>query len=485
MRLYFDAAAYVVYDVIAAVFAEVTRTWPEEAASVNGSKLVYPTINVHADGASVTIVGANAAAAAAGIVKDVANCTFCLALATVGSDGQKSATSVVCATADGSASTASCDAKSAPACANESRAACPSNSECKPQAGGSAVCACPLDSQPWCAVVATTDTADATTLASTPATSSTSSSTTSTSTPAEPLSLRLKCVAGAIEEVLFAQLVMDDSIVGTFEYELGLHLKSAYGAQIDADLAFAFERFDPRQGGSVVAHVFAHEGGGGGRQALSGFDAITPASLFRLDSFVFAGSRVCSSATRFDAELPVVSTTVSTPTDEPFERTTSVPASEAGAGILNGFELTEGVITLIGAGAGVLLVLVIIACLTCKRKSRQYAAKTKQKALRVEQEQSQLRAAHVAAKQQENSQRAQLQREHAELQKQRQWQWNSGSKQFASMQPGSVRLAGHSLSPPTTPISWLGSAHTSAARGFHGTNAWESSAFEPTEESSL
>lgn len=277
---------------------------------------------------------------------------------------------------------------------------------------------------------------------------------------------------------------MDDSIVATFEHELSLHLKSTYGTQIDADLDFDFEKFDPRQGGSVMVHIFA-EGRRGSREALSSFDVITATSLFRLDSFVFAGSLVCT-RTDAEAEAPAVSTSVSTPT-EPRKTTTETPAddtSETSASIF-GFELTEGVITLIGAGAGVLLVLIIIAVLTCKRKSKQNESQKKKKALTMEREQAQARVAHMAAKQQQQEQRLQLQQEQAELQKQRQWQWNPSANQFTSMQPGATRYAGHSLSPPTTQISWLGGAHTSAARGFHGTDAWDSAGLEPTEESYL
>ena len=276
---------------------------------------------------------------------------------------------------------------------------------------------------------------------------------------------------------------MGNPIVDTFEYDLGYHLKSTYGSQIGDDLVFEFDKFDPRQGGSVMVRIFA-EGRGGSKKELESFDAITATSLFRLDSFVFAGSRVCTKAA-FKVEELVTSTTVSAPT-EPRSTTTATPAGDtsvAGAGI-GSFELTEEVITLMVAGGGVLLVLVIIAVITCKRKSKQNDAKKKRKAIKLEREQAQARVAHMAAQQQQQEQRLQLQHEQAELQKQRQWQWNSTANQFTSMQPGAVRYAGHSLSPPSAQISWLDGAHTNAARGFHGT-AWDSAGLEPTEESYL
>ena len=478
VRLYFDAAAHVGNDVIAAVFAEVNRTWPEVP-----DKLSYLSIDPHADGASLTLVGGFAAATKAGIAKDVQNCTFCLALASTAADGQKG-TAIVCAS-DGP-DTAACTATPNPACTEESRQECPSNSACKPQADGAlatSICACPLDSSRWCAVVATADRAKTATTATTTSTSTSTTPSTSTSTPAAALSLRLKCEHGLIEPDLFARLVVGNPIVDTFEYDLGYHLKSTYGSQIGDDLVFEFDKFDPRQGGSVMVRIFA-EGRGGSKKELESFDAITATSLFRLDSFVFAGSRVCTKAA-FKVEELVTSTTVSAPT-EPRSTTTATPAgdtSAAGAGI-GSFELTEEVITLMVAGGGVLLVLVIIAVITCKRKSKQNDAKKKRKAIKLEREQAQARVAHMAAQQQQQEQRLQLQQEQAELQKQRQWQWNSTANQFTSMQPGAVRYAGHSLSPPSAQISWLDGAHTNAARGFHGT-AWDSAGLEPTEESYL
>jgi hypothetical protein len=267
--------------------------------------------------------------------------------------------------------------------------------------------------------------------------------------------------------------MIDASIVDTFEYELTEHLISEYGSKLNDAVLFEFEKFDPRNGGSVTAHVFASSSTGT-KDELSSIDRLTAASNFRLDAFVFAGQRVCERVSVTTAGV-LTTKTLRTSTLPPAPTTTTPAAST--------FELSEGVITLIGAGGGVFLVLLIMVCLTCKRQSKKTAAKKKNAAIRMEAEQARANAAHIVKRQRKEEEMEQLQKQQAELQKQRQWQWNQGQQQFTSMQPGARRYAGHSLSPPTTNISWLDSAHTSAARGFHG-SAWDSNV-EPTEESYL